>query len=89
MPIKNRIIEKLINEVILIGPILFLGNRKHMTVNFLPNVLSSHYPFVIRCLVPELKAKSGESNHCQQVPKVALSVEKQKGVACYCSFANI
>lgn len=74
--------------MILIGPILFLGNRKHMTVKCLPNVLSSCYPFVIRCLAPELKAKSGESNQYQQVPKLPLSVEKQREIARSYSFAN-
>lgn len=72
----------------LIGPILFLGNRKHMTVKCLSNVLSSYYPLVIRCLAPELKAMSGESNQYQQVPKLPLNVEQQKQVACSYSFAN-
>lgn len=59
-----------------------------MTVKRLPDVLSSCYPFVIRCLAPELEDKLGESNQYQQVPKAPLSVEKQREVAYYCSFAN-
>lgn len=76
---KNRNIEKFINEMILIGPLLFLGNRKHMTVKCLPNILSSCYPFVIHCLAPVLRAKSGERNQYQQVPKLQFGVEKHRG----------
>lgn len=68
MPIKNRITEKLINEIILIHPVLFLGNRKRVTVNCLPNILSSLYPFVIRCLAPELKPSQGRAISISKFP---------------------
>jgi len=75
---KNSIIEKLIDGMILIVPVLFLGNRKLMKVQHLPNVLASCYPFVICCLAPGWKAESGESNRYQQVPEY-LGVWKSRG----------
>lgn len=60
--------EKLINEVVLIGSVLFLGNRKYMIVKRLPNVLSPCYPFVIHCLAPELKAESWKAIGISEFP---------------------